>query len=345
MLGTTLLASGQGGIACVARMTARTLAEDGVRLNVLSFLDQSPLEVAGLPVRFAAGNRLKYGAMCHLGALNSDCAVYDSVSMARAHPRLIPRAPRYAVWVHGVEVWWDLHPARKRALEGAALVLVNSQFTLDKFANIHGSLTQARVCLLGTEHDEPPSEPPRFEGPPTVLTLGRIDREQLYKGHHELIAAWPAVVAAVPDARLVLAGGGNGVVLIRETAKASPAAHAIDVLGFVPEIDVPALWRRTHVFAMPSRGEGFGLVYIEAMRQGLPVIASVHDAGQEVNVDGSTGYNVDLDEPDALTECLIELLRDPDRARQMGVAGQVRWRKRFRYPAFRERLLPFMRDF
>jgi len=91
---------------------------------------------------------------------------------------------------------------------------------------------------------------------------------------------------------------------------------------------------------MPSRGEGFGLAYVEAMRHGIPVVASVHDAAPEINVDGETGYNVDLEQRDALLDRVVHLLRNRDHARELGAAGQRRWSEHFRYGAFRERFLP-----
>src|SRR5256885_6444386 len=96
----------------------------------------------------------------------------------------------------------------------------------------------------------------------------------LYKGHVEMIDAWPAVNSAVADARLVIAGSGPGLEEIRRRAAQSPAASAIEVRGFVPEEQMTGVWADASVLALPSRGEGFGLVYIEAMRHGIPVIAS-----------------------------------------------------------------------
>jgi phosphatidylinositol alpha-1,6-mannosyltransferase len=93
---------------------------------------------------------------------------------------------------------------------------------------------------------------------------------------------------------------------------------------------------------MPSRGEGFGLVYIEAMRQGVPVIASIHDGAREVNVDGETGYNVDLDQSGELTARLITLLSHPVLRHRMGAAGQQRWHEHFRLACLRSRLLPLI---
>jgi phosphatidylinositol alpha-1,6-mannosyltransferase len=86
-------------------------------------------------------------------------------------------------------------------------------------------------------------------------------------------------------------------------------------------------------------------VYIEAMRHGVPVVASVHDAAPEVNLGGVTGFNVNLDKPDELPERLIFLLKNPDRAAELGNSGQERWRKQFRYSCFRERFIPILREF
>ncbi len=175
--------------------------------------------------------------------------------------------------------------------------------------------------------------------------LARIDSTESYKGHRELIAVWPKIVSAVPRARLLIAGQGSGLEEMKRTARASGAASHIEFVGFMPERELPALWQRAHLLAMPSRKEGFGLVYVEAMRYGLPVVASVHDAGQEINVDGVTGRNVDLDRPGELEETLVALLRSPDLMKRMGQAGHERWRTHFRRSAFRRRLQPIMADY
>ena len=168
----------------------------------------------------------------------------------------------------------------------------------------------------------------------------------MYKGHFELIDCWPSVMAAIPDARLLIAGGGDGLGMLRLRARASTAASNIEFTGLVPQDQIEhALWSRAHVFAMPSRGEGFGLVYIEAMRRGVPVIASTQDAGQEINLHGVTGYNVDLEQDGALARRTIELLSDKALARQFGENGREHWRANFCFSAFRRRLEPIMAEF
>ena len=165
------------------------------------------------------------------------------------------------------------------------------------------------------------------------------------KGHIELIDCWPSVMAAIPDARLLIAGGGDGLGILRARAGASAAASNIEFTGFLPQGEIDALWSRANVFAMPSRQEGFGLVYIEAMRRGLPVIASTQDAGQEINLHGVTGYNVDLEREGELARRTIELLSDKALARQFGENGREHWRANFCFSAFRRRMEPILTEF
>jgi phosphatidyl-myo-inositol dimannoside synthase len=339
-MGAALLAEGRGGIACVARMTARALIEGGARVDLLSYLDKQEVSVAGIPAVLAKGSKARHLAQTTRLALRNSRAIYDSVNIARAHPHLPMLRRPYVTWIHGIEVWYSNSktPIWRRLLERSELVLVNSAFTLERYRELQGPLEHARISWLATEDDSPPVEMPSFNGAPQVLMVGRIDKEQNYKGHRELIEAWPSVVSVVPEARLIIAGPGTGLYAIQDLARRSSAADRIEILGFVPERDMQALWRSAHVFAMPSRNEGFGIVYVEAMRNGVPVIASVHDAGREINIDGVTGFNVDLDRPCQLVERLVHLLREPGCAHAMGKAGHARWREHFRYRAFAARV-------
>ncbi|RBI69001.1 glycosyltransferase family 1 protein [Roseovarius sp. TE539] len=337
-IGAAVLEAGRGGIARVARMTARTLIEAGARTDIFALADAAPTDISEQRAGAFAGSKVRFAAACHAAALTHDWFLYDAVGPARAHPRLPGLRRPYGVWIHGVEVWDSLSPDRAWALRGADLVLSNSQFTLDRFQAMHFSLENVHVCRLATEDDTPPARMPQFDGPPTALLIGRSDKDNFRKGHAEVIAAWERVTAEIPEAELLLAGGGDGLDLLRETVAKSPARDRIRVLGFVPEEDMPGLWARAHAFVQPSWKEGFGLVYIEAMRHGLPVIASIHDAGQEVNLDGETGYNIDLNDCEALAARIVQLLSDPYHARALGTAGHARWQSQFRFSAFSKRL-------
>jgi phosphatidylinositol alpha-1,6-mannosyltransferase len=338
-LGSATLAAGNGGISRVARMSARALMEAGYELSAASFLDKQALSIGSVTPSLARGGKLRFGALCHLAAFRHSRFLFDTPGVARARPRIPGLRRPYAVWMCGVEGWERQTRTSARSFAEADIVFTTSRFTLERHEAYHGPLGSGRVCWLATEQDSPPIRLASFSGVPSVLVVGRIDATEGLKGHDELIDCWPDVVAAVPQARLVVAGGGSGLQRIRERARRSSGAKNIDVLGFVSEDRLPELYESAHVFAMPSRQEGFGIVYVEAMRYGLPVVASIHDAASEVNVDGETGFNVDLQREGDLADKLILLLRETDRAYEMGQMGFQRWRTHFRFGCFAQRFV------
>lgn len=349
LLAAESLDAGNGGISRVARLMATVAAEQQragqLRADALVLNREASSLKTGLAVAAAEGRRTTFVARAHSASFSHSHFMYDFVGMARAHCRLPLLRRPFLTWMHGIEVWEDTRPDRIAWARRADVLVANSAYTRDRAERAHGGFSRAKVCWLATESDEESPLQRAAGGPPTVTLVARLTLTDRYKGHRELIGCWPRVVAAVPDARLLFVGRGPGREHIQELASRSPACRSIELHGFVPDEDMEAVWAGTTVLAMPSRGEGFGLVYIEAMRHGIPVVASVHDAAPEVNLDGVTGFNVNLDKPDELPERLIFLLKNPDRAVQLGRHGQERWRNHFRYSSFRERFLPILNEF
>lgn len=347
-LGCESTVAGKGGISRVARLAARVLGEERRRgvleADGLALSDDAAGADLGMTVGTAEGSRARYVYRVQKAALTHTHFVYDNLGMARAHCRLPLLRRPFLTFIHGIEVWEDTTGDRIRAARRASFIVSNSRYTRERAHRAHGGLAHARVCWLATETDEPPTKARNPDAPPSALILGRVLKGR-DKGHGDLIRCWPAVVDAVPEARLIAVGAGPGLEEVRREAAASPVSSHIEVRGFVPEEEIESIWAEVSVFAMPSRAEGFGLVYVEAMRHGLPVVASVHDAAPEINLEGETGYNVDLDRPGELGDRVIRLLRDRDQAARMGGAGQQRWSEHFRYSAFRDRFLPLLREF
>jgi phosphatidylinositol alpha-1,6-mannosyltransferase len=343
LLSAQTLVSGNGGICAVARMTASALASR-CGIEALACQDAADHRIGAIPVRAFRNRRVQFLLANLAASQRATRVIYDFAGTARAHVELPFRPRPYAVWVHGLEIWRGSPPKYLRAVSGAGLVLANSAYTLSRADGSLPNDVEVVICPLATPQDDPPVMLGPSDGPPTVMLLGRAD-ELFAKGHDVLIEIWPHVVSAVPEARLLLVGGGTMLHKVRELAAASPARHAIEIAGFVSDEELDAYWRRASVFAMPGFTEGFGLVYIEAMRRGLPVIASTEDAGQEVNVDGATGYNVSCKDKARLTDAVVSLLRDRNLARDLGAAGHQRWRTHYTFSAFSARFAAATRRF
>jgi phosphatidyl-myo-inositol dimannoside synthase len=151
------------------------------------------------------------------------------------------------------------------------------------------------------------------------------------KGQDRLVQAWPRVTARVPEARLLLVGGGPYERRLRRLAAASPVADRIHLAGEVAWEELPAHYAAADVFAMPCRTrwlgldvEALGVVFLEAAATGLPVVAGRSGGAPETVVEGVTGTVVDGRRPGPVADAVAGLLADPARARAMGAAGRRR---------------------
>jgi len=172
----------------------------------------------------------------------------------------------------------------------------------------------------------------------SILIVGRIIKNERWKGHDELISAWPLVVLKVPNAQLVVVGGGDDIPRLRALAEQLDVSASILFTGHVDDRTLQQIYSRVAAFAMPSRAEGFGIVYLEAMHHRLPCIGSVRDAAREIIVDGETGFLVDQSDRAELAAKVILLLTDPFLRARMGYSGFERLRTSFSLEQFQVRM-------
>jgi len=331
------LEPGQGGIGRVARLSVKALQYHD-KLRALAVEDRRRHSIGSVQIVPFAGSRLRFFLANSCEILSGRKMLYDFAGTARAHRPVYKHLSSYAVWIHGYELW--NRPVRSdymAAVRGADLILANSDYTLARAEEVIGGLPQAQVCWLGTEQEKEAVTAPLQERAPVLLFLGRSD-DLFAKGQDILIDTWPDVISKVPAAKLIFAGGGSHLPKLVEMARASPSAAHIEILGFVSDEEMEAVWARATAFAMLSRVEGFGLVFAEAMRQGVPVLASIEDASPEVNLDGVTGFNVSRSDRDGIIDRIVNLMKDRELASALGAAGLERWRKNFRFSRFQQRL-------
>lgn len=168
---------------------------------------------------------------------------------------------------------------------------------------------------------------------PLLLAVGRLIEQ---KDHPTLLRAFALVHAARPDARLAILGGGPLEEATRALARELGVADAV----VLPGRTAPRDWlERADVFVHTSRWEGFGIVLLEAMLAGLPVVATRVSAVPEVVADGETGLLADPGDVETLAAHLRELLDDPVRARSLGELGRLRAEQEFSVAAMAERTL------
>jgi len=253
---------------------------------------------------------------------------------------------RYLVAALGIDVWRPFSRAQLRALRGASSVLAISDATIERARPFLPAGCRIDRVHPGIEPRHPGGEPDRrlLEelGEGFVLVVGRLAGRERYKGHDELLEALPEVARRFASVRLVIAGDGPDAPRLEQKARATGAADRVRFTGGVDGATLEALYHRCALFAMPSRLEGFGLVFVEAMAAGKACVALAGTAPAEIVVDGETGRLVPDGDPAALAAALVELLADPERARRLGEAGRARYEREFTFAAFERRLEPVL---
>jgi phosphatidylinositol alpha-1,6-mannosyltransferase len=248
-------------------------------------------------------------------------------------------AERIVATTHGHEVGWSMLPGARRLLRrvgaSADVVTYLGEFTRAHLAGALGPHA-GRLARMTPGVDAAVFRPGRGAGVRAKLGLaGRpvvvcVSRLMPRKGQDMLLRALPAVRATVPDAALLLVGGGplRGD-LERYVDRAGLREHVV-LTGSVPAAELPSYYGAGDVFAMPCRTrwggadvEGLGMVYLEAAACGLPVVAGASGGAPDAVRDGDTGVVVDGTSVSAIADAAARLLSDPAHARAMGERGRA----------------------
>jgi len=253
-------------------------------------------------------------------------------------PVLRARKSKTILFLHGIEAWRKLGPRSVALLEGVELFLSNSEHTWEGFTRLNPEFQRRkhRTVHLGLGTPAPNLSEP--DARPTALMLGRLARTEDYKGHREVIEAWPRVIEALPDATLVIAGDGDLRRDLERAVEQKDLGSSVRFLGWVTEADKADSITRARCLVLPSRAEGFGLVYLEAMRLGRPCLVSTLDAGREV-VLPEGGVEVEPSDQEALAVGILRLLRPSDEWDRLALGARKRYESRFTASAFQARLI------
>lgn len=318
-----------GGIAKFNRDLLAGLAKDRrvERIWVLPRIrpDEEPPPLPKLQIRSTPlGGKPGYVAAALAQRLNGGRA--DLI--IAAHVRLLPAAiaarprgrPLWAI-VHGIDAW----EPRPRSLDpilvkAADRIISVSGYTRDRMARWSG-LPAGRFRLLPNCVDRSlftpgPADPALqarygLSGRKVLLTVARLAGRERHKGIDEVLEALPRLAERHPSLSYLVAGDGPDRARLQAKAAALNLADRVVFAGRIPESEKAAHYRLADAFAMPGRGEGFGIVYLEALACGIPVLGSRIDGSRDALLDGRLGILVDPRDPEDVLAGLSRLLATP----------------------------------
>ncbi|MCC8334664.1 glycosyltransferase family 4 protein [Streptomyces sp. R1] len=265
-------------------------------------------------------------------------------------------AERLVATTHGHEAGWAQLPAARRLLrrigESTDTITYLGEYTRSRIAGALTPEAAARMVQLPPGVDEKTFHP-ASGGDEVRARLGLTDRPVVVcvsrlvprKGQDTLIRAMPRILAAEPDAVLLIVGGGPYEKDLRRLAAETGVAASVHFTGPVPWSELPAHYGAGDVFAMPCRTrrggldvEGLGIVYLEASATGLPVVAGDSGGAPDAVLDGETGWVVDGNDLNASADRITTLLADPELRRRMGERGRAWVEEKWRWDLLAEHL-------
>jgi glycogen(starch) synthase len=236
------------------------------------------------------------------------------------------RAPQIAT-IHAPAVYENTFaPIIKKILSTVDQICCVSNWVLGEMEK-HLPLLKSKMQMIYNGLPMPQIVPsPLSFSPPTLLLFGRIVKE---KGFDTALHAFSHLLKGIPDAKLVIAGGGPLKPSLEKLALELSLSASVTFTGVLNEEEVLANYNRASLVIVPSLIESFGLVILESMQMGRPVIASRVEGVPEVVVEGVTGLLIPPSDPHALCQAIESLIKNPAIAIEMGIQGRQRASKRF----------------
>jgi glycosyltransferase involved in cell wall biosynthesis len=263
----------------------------------------------------------------------------------------------YWVVAHGVEAWGVESQRLKAAMRDADKILAVSNYTRDRLLT-EQEVSPENISLLPNTFNER-----RFKiGPkpdrlmrrynlrpdqPVLLTVSRLVSSEKYKGYDRVLRALPELRAAIRGLHYIIVGKGDDRARIEWLIAELGLSDCVTLAGFIPDDELCDYYNLCDVFAMPSKREGFGIVYLEAMACGKPTLGGNKDGAIDALCGGELGALVDPDDQDQLAHTLVQLLRgvyprpliyQPEKLRERVI-------EKFGYENFRRTLGGHLREF
>jgi len=262
-----------------------------------------------------------------LAGAKSDIVILSHINLSPVGLIIKLLNPKCSIWLiaHGIEVWRPLSPIKKMLLKRCDKVICVSNFTKQQVIAWHKA-NPANCVILNNAVDPFMNLPENFNKPqhllnkyhlkgkgPVIFTLTRLAATEQYKGHEQVIAVISKLKVKFPGIKYMLSGqyDADEKIRINELIAINGVEEQVILTGFIAEKELPDHFLLADLFVLPSKKEGFGIVFIEAMACGLPVICGNVDGSVDAIRNGVLGKAIDVDNLTELEQAITENLTAP----------------------------------
>jgi phosphatidylinositol alpha-1,6-mannosyltransferase len=278
-------------------------------------------------------------------AFNFDVFIFAHVNLAPLAVLLHILNPKAKIifCTHGIEVWKKL-PKSTEWIMNKSVILTVSNFSKKELLKFNPKLKEIKIfpnCININEEDNF-LQNPYNEKNYNILSVSRLDTSEKLKGIDNVIKALPLISKQVPNIKYTIIGKGNDVSRLKYIAKKFHVEKYVNFLGFVSDID--SYYRYCDIFILPSKKEGFGIVYLEAMLYKKPVIAVNYGGVPDVVIDNKTGYLCEYNDIKCIAEKVIYLYKNPEISCKLGENGYKRLMNNFTFEHFKNNLEKILKE-
>jgi len=324
-----------GGIQKMTRTLAHSLNQLAKR-NHWSFklwslydsnADLMPQYVPAANFEGFSQNRRKFILKTVFNAKKPDIVILSHINLAVIGLLIKTINPKCKIWLvaHGIEVWRPLSELGKSLLKRCDKIICVSNFTRQQMINLHGT-DPAKCTVLNNAVDPFMKLPMNFTKPEHLLkrywltkenqvifTLTRLASTEQYKGHDQVIKVMSKLKEKFPNVRYILAGqyDHSEEIRIQKLITQYKVEEEVILPGFIREDELSDYFLLADLFVLPSKKEGFGIVFIEALACGLPVICGNVDGSVDAIRDGELGTAINPDGLAELEKALSDYLTTP----------------------------------
>ncbi|PZU98958.1 MAG: glycosyltransferase [Pseudanabaena sp.] len=225
---------------------------------------------------------------------------------------------KYVAIAHGVEAWDIENQLLKSALHNANLILAVSNYTRDRLYQ-EQNLALEKMAILHNTFDadnwkiapKPQYLLTKYGLNPeqkVILTVSRLIKSEQYKGYDKLLEAMPAIRQVIPNVHYLIVGKGSDLDRLEQIIRQHDIQDCVTLAGFIPDEQLCDYYNLCDLFAMPSKREGFGIVYLEALACGKPALGGNLDGAIDALCDGKLGALVNPDNSEEIADTVINIL-------------------------------------
>ena len=246
--------------------------------------------------------------------------------------KLVSPKTRLIVFAHGIEVWAPVKALHRLMLKKCDLFLTVSQFTKNRMMELHG-IPEEKLFVMNNCIDPylPPPVDPTADNPfrkkyglakqdTVLMTLSRLSSKEMYKGYDNVLFAMSRLKSRHPGIKYLLIGRYDEQEKKRLDHIIQQLSLGSNVVftGYVEDKDLASHYNLANLYVMPSKKEGFGIVFIEDMYYGLPVIAGNKDGSADALCNGRLGLLVDPDNQQEIEDGIEKIIAHPGESTSCG---------------------------